>query len=114
MNDSGNRKKFKSGAVREPLPGRGRFDLISPFALVRLAKVNEKGAVKYADRNWEKGMPYSEFIDRALRHIVQYMMGENDEDHLAHAMWNLHALIHMEETCPELDDMPRYLERPKK
>jgi hypothetical protein len=33
-------------------------------------------------------------------------MGDNTEDHLAHATWNLLATIHFEETRPELIDIP--------
>lgn len=108
LKDSGNRRKFFSGAVRDRAKGKGRFDLISPFALMRVAKINERGAEKYDDRNWEKGMPFSIFIDSALRHIIQYVMGEEDEDHLAQAAWNLFSVMHLEKTKPELNDMPHY------
>jgi len=74
LKDSGDRQSFESGAVRDIQVGKGRFDLISPFALLRIARVYEKGALKYAARNWEKGMPYGRFIDSALRHITQYMI----------------------------------------
>jgi len=109
LKDSGTRQKFGSGAVRDTQIGKGRFDLISPFALLRLARVYEKGAVKYTDRNWEKGIPISRFVDSAFRHLVQYMMGLEDEDHLAQAIWNLVAIAHLEELRPDLQDMPGYL-----
>ena len=108
LKDSGHRRKFKSGAVRDRAKGKGRYDLITPFALVRLADIYEKGAEKYDDRNWEKGMPFTVFIDSALRHIVQYLMGYDDEDHLGQAAWNLFAVMHLEQTKPELDDRPKW------
>jgi len=111
MKDSGKREQHKSGAVRDKRTGKGRFDLMSPFALWRIAQVCEKGAVKYEDRNWEKGFPFSRVLDSAIRHIIQYMMGMEDEDHLAHGAWNLMALLHFEETHPELDDMPHYADQ---
>lgn len=110
MKDSGRREKFRGGAVRDMREGKGRFDLITPFGLERLAQVYERGAKKYADRNWEKGMPISRFVDSALRHINQYKMGLNDEDHIGHAAWNLFAVMHMEAQRPDLDDMPHYLD----
>jgi len=110
LKDSGKRDKFDSGMVRDARVGKGRFDLISPFALERIAMIYEKGAIKYEDRNWEKGSPFSRTVDSAFRHLIQYMMGMEDEDHLAQAAWNLFAIMHLEQTKPELDDMPHYLE----
>lgn len=113
MNDGGNRVSYGNGkAIREPTTGKGRFDLISPFGIMRLAKWYEAGAMKYADRNWEKGMPLSRYIDSALRHINKYIMGMQDEDHLAAAAWNILAIIHHEELGQtDLDDMPHYLSK---
>lgn len=109
VNDSGKREEFPSGMVRDTREGKGRYDLITPFGLRRLAQVYERGAVKYNERNWEKGAPFGRFIDSALRHIEQYIMGANDEDHLAHATWNLMAIMHFEELGrTDLDDRPEW------
>ena len=97
IKDSGNRREFDTGAVRDMAEGKGRFDLIPPRALRRLAKHYEKGAVKYGDRNWEKGIPNDSFIDSALRHINQYQSGQRDEDHLSAAVFNLFGIVHFEE-----------------
>ena len=60
MADGGARTSYgERAAIREPSTGKGRYDLISPFAIRRLARWYEAGAAKYAPRNWEKGMPYS-------------------------------------------------------
>jgi hypothetical protein len=112
--DSGEREKFNSGAVRDVRSGKGRYDLISFLALDRIAGVYERGAQKYSDRNWEQGIPISRNIDSALRHIAQFMIGENDEDHLAQAAWNLIAALHFHEGIKrglyneDLDDRPIY------
>ncbi len=95
--DSGDRHKFKSGAVRDMQEGKGRCDLLPPLALLRLAKHFEAGAVKYGDRNWEKGIPINSFIDSALRHLFKYMAGEKDEDHLVAAAWNLMCALETED-----------------
>jgi len=109
LKDSGKREEFKSGAVRDTREGKGRFDLISPFFLKRLADVMEKGAVKYTSRNWEKGMEFSRLLDSALRHINQSLMGLQDEDHLAQASFNLMAVIHFQEMGRgDLDDLPHF------
>ena len=97
INDGGERMSYGDGmAIREPMDGKGRYDLISPFGIRRLAKWYELGAKKYSERNWEKGMPFSRYIDSAKRHIDKYIMGMTDEDHLAAAVWNLFAIIHHE------------------
>lgn len=113
INDGGERISYGEGkAIREPSTGKGRFDLISPFALTRLAKWYELGAKKYADRNWEKGIPFSRYIDSAMRHLTKYIMGMDDEDHLAAAAWNIFAIMHHEENNQyELDDLPHYLKQ---
>jgi hypothetical protein len=95
--DSGNRTEFASGAVRDLQDGKGRYDLISPIALRRLAVHMENGAKKYGERNWEKGIPLSSFFDSAIRHLYKWLGGDREEDHLAAAMWNIHCLIHSEE-----------------
>lgn len=111
MDDSGARIDYGEGkAIREPTTGKGRFDLVTPFGLERLAKWYELGAQKYAPRNWEKGMPFSRYLDSAERHINKFKMGMTDEDHLAAAVWNLMCIIHHEELGQtELDDLPHYL-----
>lgn len=114
LSDTGKREKWETGAMRENAPGKGRFDLISPIFLKRLAIVMEKGAMKYADRNWEKGMPLHKYLDSALRHISQILEGKTDEDHAGQASFNLMAFIHTKEMIDrgilpdELDDMPNY------
>ena len=106
MRDGQPRETFDSGAVREIRSGKGRYDLVSEIAIFRLARVYEKGSTKYTPRNWEKGMPFHLFVDSAKRHIAQYILGDTAEDHLAQAAWNLCALMHLETTHPEFNDMP--------
>lgn len=112
IDDGGERISYGADkAIREPSDGKGRYDLISPFAIKRLARWYELGAAKYADRNWEKGIPFSRCVDSAKRHLDKYIMGMTDEDHLAAAAWNIFALLHYEELgMTDLDDMPHYLE----
>lgn len=111
INDSGQRISYgEDMAVREPSSGKGRFDLITPFGIQRLARWYELGAQKYSDRNWEKGIPFSRYVDSASRHLNKFIMGMTDEDHLAAAAWNILAIIHHQELGQtDLDDMPHYL-----
>lgn len=109
LRDSGERQSFETGAVRDSQDGKGRYDLISPLFLRRLAKVLERGAKKYSARNWEKGIPLERLIDSTLRHICQLMMGDAVEDHAAQAAWNLHAFIHTAEKI-ESGELPASLD----
>jgi hypothetical protein len=110
LTDSGEREQFATGSQRDTRENKGRFDLISPIALIRLARVYEKGAEKYDDRNWERGQPISRYLDSAIRHLVCYQLGMRDEDHLGQAAWNAFAAMHTEEVgAAELNDLPIYL-----
>jgi hypothetical protein len=118
VNDSGERRKFNTGSVRDVRTGKGRYDLISPIALDRLARHYENGSVKYGDRNWEKGQPLASYMDSAIRHCYKVMKGETDEDHAAAVAWNIFAFIHTQTLIAngllpaELNDMP-YVDKPK-
>jgi len=92
--DSGDRTALPSGAVRDLAAGRGRFDLLSPFALEQLAIQAEKGAEKYSTRNWENGFPLSSLLNSLLRHANSLAAGRTDEDHAVAVMWNAMAYIH--------------------
>lgn len=115
MKDSGKRDTYEGGAVRDCRKGKGRYDLITPIALKRLAIVYEQGAEGKGERNWEDGIPLSRFWDSASRHLNQFKEGYRDEDHLAQALWNICGLIHTQTMIdrgllPEkLDDLPDYL-----
>lgn len=112
--DGGSRHTYDTGAMKEERSGKGRYDLLSPLAVGRIAGVYERGASKYDDRNWEQGIPLSRLLDSALRHLFQYLEGRQDEDHLAQAAWNIMALLHTEEMVNRdrlpvsLNDLPEY------
>jgi hypothetical protein len=114
IKDSGVRQDFPSGSVRDIQKGKGRYDLISPVFMRRLAVHTEGGAAKYGERNWEKGIPNSRYFDSAVRHLINYQAGFRDEDHLAAAAWNIMCIIHNEEQIKKkllsdnLSDMPTY------
>lgn len=118
--DSGKRQEFDTGSVRDGNEGKPRYDLITPIGLYRLAMHYANGAVKYGDRNWEKGQPLNRYIESTERHIQKLKLGIQDEDHEAAAIWNLLAYIHTKtlidagQLPKELDDMPVYSEAVKK
>lgn len=101
--DSGKREDFSSGAVRDTQDGKPRYDLIPPKGLKRVAELFARGAEKYEDHNWRKGMPSSRFMASMMRHAESYRRGERDEDHIAAVVFNALALIQFEDT--EWDDL---------
>jgi dATP/dGTP diphosphohydrolase len=101
VQDGGERTTFATGAQREPAVGKGRYDLLPPEALIRLAKHYAAGALKYADRNWEKGLPLHSFIDSSFRHLIQFMAGDRSEDHLAAILWNVAGYVTTEQRIRE-------------
>jgi hypothetical protein len=111
LKDSGERAVYESGAQRDNSEGKGRFDLIPIQGLMRLAVHYERGAKKYSDRNWEKGMDISRYCDAALRHMVKYIAGFNDEDHLAAVAWNVMSIMHHEANLPQLQNLPAWKDR---
>lgn len=94
---SGNKEEYVGGATRDSSSGKGRYDLISPLFLKRLAGVLEVGAKNHGSNNWMGGIPFSRLIDSSLRHISQYNSGMRDEDHIVQAVCNLMFLVHFEE-----------------
>lgn len=96
--DSGKREEFESGAVRDTQDDKPRYDLIPPKGLKRVAELYSRGAVKYNDHNWRKGMPCSRFMASLMRHVEAYRRGERDEDHLAAVCFNALAMLEFEDT----------------
>lgn len=107
LKDSGERRQFDTGSVRDMSKGKGRYDLRSPWVTARKARHDELGGDKYGDHNWIKGQPFSAMLDSAMRHLNKWQRGERDEDHLIAAIWNLEAIAHFEcvGRAGELDDV---------
>ncbi len=116
--DSGVRAEYNSGMVRDTSEGKARFDLLLPKGvpyaqqmLTRFANLMARGAKKYTERNWEKARGQEEldrYHESAFRHLMQWVAGEDDEDHAAAVMFNLMAGEHVESvmSADELD--PEY------
>ena len=74
-------------------------------AIMELAVHYEKGARKYSEYNWTKGLPTHCFLDSGLRHALKYFRGDKDEPHERAFMWNLVGLLWTRRHKPELDDI---------
>lgn len=106
IHDSGKREQYTTGAVRDIQDGKGRFDLVPLEAIRRYALRLEEGATKYSEHNWEKGIPVSRCCSSALRHLLQYIWGYTDEDHLGAVLFNIGAIAHFEKYNKEMCDLP--------
>lgn len=104
--DSGERREFESGAVRDIQEGKGRMDLLPWGAIMEVSKHCEAGAVKYGEHNVDKGIPTHSLCDSAARHLAKYLDGWTDEPHLVAAAWNLLWCIQMELKHKEVVDTP--------
>jgi hypothetical protein len=114
VKDSGDRRTFSTGSVRDRGDLKPRPDLISPFAMMRVGEHMRKGAAKYGLHNWALGQPFSEVTASMHRHLLQWEQGDQEEDHLAAIVFGAQALMHYQEMLDrgvlpaELDDMRTY------
>lgn len=93
--------------------GKPRISLIPKEAIWGCASALTFGADKYGQYNFMAGLKYTRLADAAMRHITQYLAGENTDpesglSHLDHAMASLAMLKFMEARRPDMDD--RYKE----
>lgn len=149
IQDSGNRREFSTGAVRDIAEGKGRCDLLPlsvvaelthsevlkdialfldtgetkyiyhcltdfchnmfggiATAMLEVSIHYEEGAKKYAERNWEGGLPCHSFIDSGVRHYLKHIRGDKDEPHDRAFVWNMMGLLWTLKYKPELNDLP--------
>lgn len=149
LKDSGTRREFTTGAVRDVADGKGRCDLLPltqvgeivgsdtlsligmflksgkttrlmdaiyafceerdwvlTTAMLEVSIHYEDGARKYAERNWEIGIPVHCFIDSAVRHYLKWRRGDTDEPHDRAVLWNLLGAWWTMDNHPELNDLP--------
>lgn len=99
--------------------GKDRIELVAPEAVFAIARVGTQGAIKYPERNWERGMKWGRLFGAAMRHLwawwgsgeptsTNFALGDLDPEwkfsHLWHAGWCVHALIALEERKVGIDD----------
>lgn len=99
--------------------GKLRYDLVNPLAHEGMVDILTFGSVKYAARNWEKGMAWSKVIASLKRHLAQIEKGEDyDKEsgrlHADHVACNAHFLSAYYRIYPQGDDRPhKHLNMPK-
>jgi len=85
-------KKEKPAGLRPDglaSPVSYRFDLIPAEVLMKVAEVMAEGiATGHKDDGW-KEVDINDLLNHAMGHVVKFMMGKVDEDHLSHAIVRL-------------------------
>jgi hypothetical protein len=97
--------KFATGAVRGHDPAIPRYELVPLEGLRRVALTASEGAAKYGVGNWLKGIPTSNLVQHALNHFFAWIAGDRSEDHLAHGVWGVMAVMHNERYRPDMNDV---------
>lgn len=111
------RMTSRTGGEKGSKPAR--FDLIPAGPLWTLAELYGRGALKYADRNWERGYAWHLSFAALQRHAWLFWQGEDNDaetglPHLASVAWHAFALMEWAATHPEFDDRPSTLARTEK
>jgi len=101
IKDSGERKQFASGMVRDTAADKTLFTLVLDGPMfMRWAIHLTKGALKYAKRNWMQANGTEElerFRESAFRHFIQWYNGDVDEDHAAAVFFNINGSEYVRE-----------------
>lgn len=106
MIKAGEKKEiFNTGAIRDSKKGVGRCDLLPMTAIIELSKHCQEGAEHYGEHNVDKGIPQHSLCDSGMRHLIKYMRGDMDENHLRAACWNLMWALQQSVERPELNDL---------
>lgn len=100
IKDSGKRQEFASGMSRDSQDGKVDYTAVfnGPM-LSRWAEHLTKGAVAHPDEapgepNWmlaDGNEEYVRFRKSAVRHFIQWFLGQADEDHAAAAFFNVNG-----------------------
>ena len=89
---------MEDNSARKDDTMKPRMELLPPDALVEIAKVFTKGAEKYEDRNWERGMDWGRLYAATMRHLSAFWAGEDIDSewgysHLAHTGCSILMLL---------------------
>lgn len=89
--------------------GKPQCNEIDPAFILGIAKVLTKSREKYDRANWTKSTDWRTPYDSAMRHLLAFQSGEDNDaetgqSHLLHCATNLMFLHYYANTQPENDD----------
>lgn len=89
--------------------GKPKWSLVDFKSLEPMVRVLEYGADKYSRDNWKDGLLVREIVESMLRHIFDFLEGEDLDSesglpHVGHILCNAMFLSWTLENRPEFDD----------
>ena len=94
IKDSGRRIQM-AGMQRDVTDGKIKYHLVFDGPMFeRWAAHLTEGAKKYGERNWQDARTVEErdrFKESAVRHFIQWLRGDTDEDHAAAILFNING-----------------------
>jgi hypothetical protein len=108
LKTTGKPRQFDTGAQRDAADDKLRMSLVPHKALNDVMMRYLQGANTYGENNWKKGMKHSILYDSAMRHLMQDFSGDESEDHLGAALWNIMGMIWNRDNREDMDDRKDY------
>jgi len=108
LKTTGKPRQFSTGAQRDNADGKLRMSLLPHNALNGVMMRYLQGADTYGENNWKKGMKHSVLYDSAMRHLMQDFTGDDSEDHLGAALWNIMGMMWNRDNNLHMDDRKEY------
>jgi hypothetical protein len=72
-----------AGGTQSNIPYR--CDLLDGKAILEIAKILHEGSFKHKENNWRL-IDSKSHLNHALTHIFAYLAGDNQDEHLEHAL----------------------------
>tara|TARA_S200002703_G_C3728280_1_gene223807 strand:- start:16 stop:363 length:348 start_codon:yes stop_codon:yes gene_type:complete len=108
LKKTGKPRQFETGAQRDNADNKLRMSLVPHKALNDVMVRYLQGVDAYGENNWKKGMKHSVLYDSTMRHLMQDFTGDDTEDHLGAALWNIMSMIWNRDNKPDMDDREEY------
>ena len=105
---TGEARQFDTGAQRDSGEGKSRMSLVPHKALNDVMQRYLAGAEAYGENNWKLGMKNSVLYDSTMRHLMAFWTGDESEDHLGAALWNIMGLIDNVDKRSDMDDRKEF------
>lgn len=111
--DSGKRQEYASGMRRDLQDGKPDYSLLlagigfDNEMITRWAALMTRGAEKYGRRNWQLAnseVELERFKASAFRHFIQWISGEEDEDHAAAVFFNINSAEYVKHVMEQKDE----------
>lgn len=97
MSEFGKGHKSKTGSLRFN-EGKPEVSQLDPRFIIELSDLMTVSSKKYGKFNWAQGQEYHTPFDSCLRHLLKFMLGEDNDSesgksHLVHAAANIMILF---------------------